>query len=619
MAENESALHAMRHSLAHIMATAITRLWPQVKLGVGPVVENGFYYDVDLGDAMALSDEDFPKIEAEMKKIIAEDQPFERLMTPIDEAIAWAQESGQPYKEELLNDLKRAGTTVAKELDAEELGLPAGGDAQVAEVSFYKNGDFTDLCRGPHVASTGKVGAFKLMRVSGAYWRGKDTNPQMQRVYGVAFETEPELAAYLTALEEAKKRDHRRLGEELKLFFISDSVGAGLPLLLPRGETIKNELMKYMRAKEEARGYQYVATPVLAQSKLYERSGHASYYLENMYGTKPDEEGNVFYLKPMNCPHHHMIYEKMVESYRDLPLRLSEHAGLYRYELSGTLTGLIRMRGPITQNDSHIYVTAEQVEEEFSSVLQLFEEVYRETGVKEYWFRLSLPDFSKEKYAGDKERWQWAGDVIRRCLQKTNAHFVEELDEAAFYGPKVDTQTRNVLGKEDSIATVQLDILVPGRMDLTYVDADGHKQHPLVIHKSIMGAFERFMAFLLEQTAGKLPIWLSPEQIRIIAVNQAAETTAYIDTLVQQAQALGVRVTIDNANESVGKKIRNAELMKVPYTVVVGEKELQTGQLLPRIRKDLDDETMQHAPLSAEDFLAKVAQEAKERVSRTTI
>jgi threonyl-tRNA synthetase len=617
MADQQDNLYAMRHSLAHITATAVRHLWPDAKFGVGPVVENGFYYDIDLGDNK-ISEEDLKRIEDEMRKVIAADEPFERFEKPVDEAIEWAREAGQPYKEELLNDLKRAGTTVAKDLDAAELGLSTNSDSKVENVSFYKNGDFVDLCRGPHVESTGKVGAFKLMRVSGAYWRGSEKNPQMQRVYGVGFETEDELKQHLNMLEEAKQRDHRKLGEELELFFISDSVGAGLPLLMPKGETIKHELMKYMREKEQARGYQYVSTPVLAQAKLYERSGHASYYLENMYATAPDEEGNVFYIKPMNCPHHHMIYEKLVESYRDLPLRLSEHAGLYRYELSGTLTGLIRMRGPITQNDSHIYVAPEQVEEEFLSVLQLFQEVYSETGIEDYWFRLSLPDFSKEKYAGDRERWEWAGEVIRRALQRSGAKFVEELDEAAFYGPKVDVQIRNVLGKEDSIATVQLDIVVPERMGLKYVDSEGNEQRPLVIHKSIMGAFERFMAYLLEQTAGKLPVWLAPEQVRVVTVNQEQPTVDFANKLAEQARELGLRLYVDNDNESVGKKIRASELMKVPYTVVVGEKEIQSGQVQPRIRKDLEV-SEQHEAHDAQDFLKTVANEAKSRVNKTSL
>lgn len=616
MADKTDDLHAMRHSLAHIMASAVQHLWPKAKFGVGPVVENGFYYDIDLGKAK-ISDEDFATLQKEMHKIIAADQKFEKSELSIDKAIDWAKKADQPYKQELLNDLKRSGTTVAKDLDASELGLPSGKASKVSTVSFYTNGDFTDLCRGPHVASTGKVGAFKLMRVSGAYWRGDEKNAQMQRIYGVAFNNKDELNKHLEMLEEAKKRDHRKIGEDLKLFFISESVGAGLPLLMPRGETIKNELMKYMRAKEEANGYQFVSTPVLAQQQLFERSGHASYYLENMYGTKPDEEGNVFYLKPMNCPHHHMIYEKLVDSYRDLPLRLSEYAGLYRYELSGTLTGLIRMRGPITQNDSHIYVTTDQVEQEFSNVLKLFEEVYLETGVKDYWFRLSLPDFTKEKYAGNKKQWEWAGEVIRRCLKKTKAEFVEELDEAAFYGPKVDVQIRNVLGKEDSIATVQLDIVVPERMDLTYIDSEGNKQFPFVIHKSIMGAFERFMAFLLEQTAGKLPVWLAPEQIRVVTLNQEKLTVDFAAELVEEAKKLGLRVKMDNTNESVSKKIRQSELMKIPYTVVIGNQEIESGKIKPRIRSDMEV-TDKHEPITIKQFLMTVENEAKGRVHKSS-
>jgi threonyl-tRNA synthetase len=611
-------LFAMRHSLAHILATAVQQRWPEAKFGVGPVVENGFYYDIDLGKHAKISEEDFATLEKQMLTVIEDDQLFEKIELPVDEAITWAKDAKQPYKVELLNDLKRAGTTIAKDLDAAELGLGSEGDSKLENVSFYRNGDFTDLCRGPHVGSTGKVGAFKLMRVSGAYWRGSEKNPQMQRVYGVAFNTQKELDEHLKMLEEAKTRDHRKLGEDLKLFFISENVGAGLPLMMPRGETVKRILMDYMRKKEEERGYQYVSTPALTQEKLYQKSGHAEYYLENMYATKPDEEGNVFYLKPMNCPHHHMIYERLVESYRDLPLRLSEHAGLYRYELSGTLTGLIRMRGPITQNDSHTYVTEEQVQQEFADVLALFEEVYLETGVSNYWYRLSLPDFTKDKYAGNREQWEWAAEVIRNCLKEAKVDFVEELDEAAFYGPKVDIQVKNVLGKEDSIATVQLDILVPERMGMSYVGNDGSVKTPLVIHKSIMGAFERFMAFLLEQTAGRLPVWLSPEQIRIITVNQEKATTKFADDILAQANELGLRSAIDNDNESVGKKIRSAELMKIPYTLVIGEKEIETGRVTPRVRKDIEV-SEKHDAVTLAEFLKTVAHEAKGHVRKTSL
>lgn len=617
MADNQqSDLHAMRHSLAHIMATAITRLYPGVKLGVGPVVENGFYYDVDLG-GWQISDEDFEKIEAEMKKVILENQPFERFSKPIDEAIAWAKENNQPYKEELLNDLKRAGTTIAKELDSEELGAAAEGESKVDEVSFYRNGDFTDLCRGPHVESTGKVGAFKLMRISGAYWRGKDTNPQMQRIYGIGFENDKDLRQYLNMLEEAKKRDHRKIGAELGIFMFSDLVGQGLPLWMPAGEQIKHTLTEYMREKEEALGYQYVSTPVLADQALFQKSGHVSHYSDDMYSLV-DDEGNKFYMKAMNCPHHHMIYEKIAQSYRDLPLRLAEPGTLYRKELSGTLTGLIRVRGAITQNDAHIYVTPDQLKEEFLKVLQLFKEVYDQAGITDYWYRLSLPDFKKDKYEGDRAVWEQASQFIREALEEVGANYVEAEGEAAFYGPKLDVQTRNVLGKEDSIATCQVDILVPKRMGLKYIDADGKEQHPMIIHRAIIGSYERFIGFLLEKTYGKLPTWLAPEQIRLITVNQEEQTLNFAQGVVEKAVKLGLRVKTDNDNESVGKKIRNAELHKVPYTLVIGEKEVGTGEVTPRIRKDIavNDETSSH---TVDEFLKTVANEVKMRVSKTSL
>ena len=595
MSQNENEqLSAIRHSLAHLLAATVVQMYPGAKNAIGPAVENGFYQDFELPSPVA--EGDLPKIEAAMREKLKTWKSFERREVNKDEALR--QFEWNPYKQELINEFSKGGK----------------------QLTFYVSGDFVDLCKGGHAENMSLINpdAFKLSHTAGAYWRGDSKNKMLTRIYGLAFESKTDLVEYLANQEEAKKRDHRKLGEDLKLFFISDSVGAGLPLLMPRGETIKNELMKYMRAKEESRGYQFVATPVLTQSKLYERSGHADYYLENMYATKPDEEGNMFYLKPMNCPHHHMIYEKLVESYRDLPLKLSEYAGLYRYELSGTLTGLIRMRGPITQNDSHIYVTPDQVEQEFSDVLNLFEEVYSETGIKDYWFRLSLPDFSKDKYAGNREQWEWAGNIIRGCLKKAEAKFVEELDEAAFYGPKVDVQIKNVHGKEDSIATVQLDILVPGRMGLKFIDSEGKEKTPLVIHKSIMGAFERFMAFQLEQTEGRLPLWLSPEQIRIITVNQEPETIEFAKNMSHKARELNLRIKVDNQNESVGKKIRNAELMKVPYIVVIGEKEIESGKVVARIRGDLDVNT-NHEPVDIDRFLETIANLSKSHATKTTL
>lgn len=598
------------------MATAITRIYPNAKLGVGPVVENGFYYDIDIPEH-TISDDDFISIEAEMKKVIAEDQPFMRFTLPVDEAIVWAKEQGQPYKEELLNDLKRAGTTMAKELDAAEIGAVAEGDSKVEEVSFYKNGDFVDLCRGPHVESTKRVGAFKLIRISGAYWRGKETNPQMQRIYGVGFASGKELKEHLTMLEEAKKRDHRKLGADLGIFMFSDLVGPGLPLWLPAGEQIKHELTEYMREKEQSAGYRYVSTPVLAHETLYQRSGHAAHYSDDMYNLT-DDEGNKLYLKAMNCPHHHMIYERLVQSYRDLPLRLAEPGTLYRNELSGTLTGLIRVRGAITQNDAHIYVTPDQLKREFIEVLQLFKEVYDQVGISDYWYRLSLPDFTKDKYEGDREIWEQASQFIREALDEFGATYVEAEGEAAFYGPKLDVQIKNVLGKEDTIATSQVDILVPRRMGLTYVDANGHEQTPLVVHRAILGSYERFIGFLLEKTYGRLPVWLSPEQIRIITVNQEEVTTSYAKEIAEKADRLGLRAYVDNDNESVGKKIRSSELAKVPYCIVIGQKEIETGMVVPRVRKDIEVSS-EHEARTIDEFLKTVSNEAKARVNKTSL
>ena len=585
---NDEELHIMRHSLAHITAAAIQKIWPEAKFGVGPVIENGFYYDIDLGDKK-ISDTNFAKIEKAMRGMIEYGDDFEKIEMPIDKAIEWAKEANQPYKVELLNDLKRSGTTVAKDLDVSELGLEATGKSAVESVTIYKNGKFFDLCRGPHIRNTKEItGAFKLMRVAGAYWRGKETNPQMQRLYGVAFDTQTELDNYLEMLEQAKLRDHRIVGPQLGVYMISDSVGAGLPLMMPRGETVKNLLIQYMRQEEEKRGYKYVETPVLAHEDLYKRSGHANFYSEDMYKLK-DDEGQTFYLKPMNCPHHHMIFEKIVESYRDLPFRLAEAGRIYRKELSGTLTGLIRVRGPITQNDSHIYVRPDQLKDEFIKVLELFKSVYETMGIHDYWYRLSLPDFSKDKYGGDKKAWLEAGEAIRTAMREYGAEFVEAEGEAAFYGPKIDVQTRNVLGKEDTIATAQVDILVPYRMDLNYVDESGNKVKPIIIHRAILGSYERFIGFLLEKTAGWFPFWLAPEQIRILTINNTLND--YVEEIKQVLSDIvlmkplkynELRFTVDDRNESLGKKIREATTWKIPVQLIVGPLDKESREVSVR-------------------------------------
>lgn len=610
----EEYLHAMRHSLAHIMATAIKRLWPTVKLGVGPVVENGFYYDIDLGTT-ALSEDDFEKIEAEMKKIVTENQTFERSYKSVDEAIAWAQQNGQPYKEELLNDLKRAGTTSAKDLSPEELGVEATGSSKVEQVSFYTNGDFTDLCRGPHVKSTSKVGAFKLMRVSGAYWRGKEGNPQMQRVYGVAFKTDKELRQYLVMLEEAKKRDHRKLGQELDLFVFSDLVGSGLPLFTPRGTILREELARFSNELRQRNGFQKVAIPHITKQDLYEKSGHWAKFGDELFLVKSQETSDKFVMKPMNCPHHTQIFASQPRSYRDLPLRYLETTTVYRDEKTGELGGLSRVRS-ITQDDSHAFCRQDQIEQEIDLLLASARELYTAAGMT-LRVRLSYRD-SSDAYLGDPALWDSAQQQLKAATEKNELEYFEQEGEAAFYGPKIDMMVSDALGREHQLATVQLDFVMPERFGLEYIDDKSEKQAPVMIHCALLGSLERFLSVYIEHTAGKFPVWVAPEQIRVITVNQEEKTVAFANEIVRQAQALDLRITVDNDNESVGKKIRNAEVWKVPYTLVIGEKEMETGEVTPRIRKDMAV-TDQPQARTLDEFLKTVAHEVKSRVSKTSL
>lgn len=610
----EEHLHAMRHSLAHIMATAVKRLFPDVKLGVGPVVEHGFYYDMDLGKDK-LSEEDFERIEAEMKKIINEDQAFERSYLPVDEAIAWAKENSQPYKEELLNDLKRAGTTSAKDIDTEELGVEAGDDSKVEQVSFYKNGDFTDLCRGPHVESTGKVGAFKLMRLSGAYWRGKEGNPQMQRLYGVAFRTDKELRQHLAMLEEAKKRDHRKLGQELDLFVFSDLVGAGLPLFTPRGTVLREELTRFSNELRERNGFQKVSIPHITKEDLYVTSGHWAKFGDELFLVKSQETSDKFVMKPMNCPHHTQIFASRPRSYRDMPLRYLETTMVYRDEKTGELGGLSRVRS-ITQDDSHAFVRPDQIEQEIDALLASAREMYETMGMS-LRVRLSYRDDS-DAYLGSKDLWQSAQNQLKVATESNQLEYFEQEGEAAFYGPKIDMMASDALGREHQVATVQLDFVMPERFNLEYIDEKGEKQHPVMIHCALLGSIERFLSVYIEHTAGKFPTWVAPEQVRVITVNQEDQTVAFANTIVEQAKDLGLRISVDNDNESVGKKIRNAELWKIPYTLVIGEKEIETGEVTPRIRRDMVvNENTQSRTL--EEFLKTVAHEVKSRVSKTSL
>lgn len=616
MANKPDEQYAMRHSLAHIMADAVQTLWPEAKFGVGPVVENGFYYDIDIPDT-AISDADFKKIEKEMRRIIKGDAEFVKREELVDDAIDWAREHKQPYKEELLNDLKRAGTTIAKELDMSELGIAAEGDSKVEYVSFYTNDAFTDLCRGPHVASTGKVGAFKLMRVAGAYWRGKESNPQMQRLYGVAFATQEELDAHLKMLEEAKQRDHRKLGQELDLFVFSDLVGPGLPLWTPRGTVLKNELDRFVQELRDAAGFQQVSIPHITKKDLYEASGHWAKFKDELFriNTREDHE---FAMKPMNCPHHTQIYASRSRSYRDLPIRYRDTTMVYRDEQSGELGGLSRVRG-ITQDDAHVFCRTNQVEDEAFKLWDIIQTFYSGTGFTELKFRLSTHDpDNMAGYAGSPEKWESTVSQLENILKaKVGSDYFVGVGEAAFYGPKIDFMAKDAIGREHQVATIQLDFNQPEGFDLTCTNEQGESERIIMLHCAVMGSHERFLSVYIEHTAGRFPVWNAPEQIRLLTVNQTDELVDFAERVRLEAFDMGLRVTVDNNNDSVGKKIRNAEKMKVPYVIVIGEQEASTGKTTPRVRGDMV--IKEPTPMGIDHFLKTVANEAKSRTSHTTL
>ncbi len=613
-------LAAMRHSLAHIMATTVMALWPDAKLGVGPVVDDGFYYDIDIPE-VTISEDDFKKIEEAMRKVINQKQPFEKSMKPIDEALQWARNNKQPYKEELLNDLKREGTTLASELDSAMMGLPAGisgaqpTKASVGDVSFYTNGTFTDLCRGPHVEDTGKVGAFKLMRIAGAYWRGNEKNPQMQRLYGVAFETKEELNKHLLMLEEAKKRDHRKLGKELDLFVFSDMVGSGLPLFTPRGTVLREELSRFSNELREEYGFQKVWVPHMTKKDLYEASGHWAKFGDELFLVKSQETSDELVLKPMNCPHHTRIYESQQRSYKDLPIRYLETTTVYRDEKSGELGGLSRVRS-ITQDDSHVFCRSDQIESEINGLLHAAEELYATVGMT-LRVRLSYRDDS-EAYLGDSSLWESAQKQLKDSVVANSLEYFEEEGEAAFYGPKIDFMVTDAIGREHQVATVQLDFVQPERFGLEYINHQGEIDRPVMIHCALLGSIERFLSVYIEHTAGNFPIWLAPEQVRIITVNQEDVTVAKAAEIAEFAKRHGVRVHVDNDNESVGKKIRSSAKAKVPYTIVVGEKEVADGTVSPRLRQDIAVMDVQ-SELHYEQFIKTVANESKSRVLKSSL
>ena len=569
-------MHKMRHSLAHIMAQAVQHLWPQAKFGVGPAIDDGFYYDIDLGGA-TISEDDFPKIEKEMKKIIAANYPFERRDVPIEDAIAWAENNHQVFKLELLNDLKRSGTTVAKELVGEDLGSVTDRDSKLKTVSLYSQGDYTDLCRGGHADSTGKVGAFKLMRVAGAYWRGDEKRQQMQRLYGVAFATHKELDDYLKKLELAKQRDHRKLGKELDLYTTSPLVGVGLPLFTPRGTILRDVVAQYSNQLRQKFGFEKVWTPHITKKDLYETSGHWAKFGEELFLVKSQETSDEMALKPMNCPHHTQIFASRPRSYRDMPVRYLETTTDYRDEKTGELGGLNRVRS-LTQDDSHVFCRPDQIEDEINNLLSAARELYGTIDMK-LRVRLSYRDNS-DAYLGERSLWNSAQNQLKSAVEKVGLDYFEQEGEAAFYGPKIDFMATDAIGREHQVATVQLDFVQPQRFGLEYTESDGKFTTPVMIHCALLGSIERFLSVFIEHTGGWFPFWAAPEQVRILTINDTvldyvAEITTILSgvTLMKPIKYNNVRFTTDIRNESIGKKIREATVVKIPTQIIVGPKD----------------------------------------------
>lgn len=585
MENKEEKLFKMRHSLAHIMAAAVQRIYPDAKFGVGPAINDGFYYDIDLGDNK-ISENNFGKIEKAMRRIIAESQDFVRSEVSIEDAINWAKENNQPYKLELLNDLKNAGTTNAKILAEGDFELGDGAET----VSFYTNGNYKDLCRGPHLSNTKEVGAFKLMRVAGAYWRGDEKNPQMQRLYGVAFETQEELDDYLRKMEEAKKRDHRKLGKELDLYTVSPLVGIGLPLFTPRGTILRDVLANYSNQLRQKYGFEKVWTPHITKKDLYEKSGHWAKFGEELFLVKSQVTGGQFALKPMNCPHHTQIFASNPRSYKDLPIRYLETTTDYRDEQTGELGGLNRVRS-LTQDDSHIFCRTDQIESEIQNLLAAAHELYSGIGMK-LRVRLSYRDES-DSYLGDLAVWESTQKQLKKAVISNNLEYFEQEGEAAFYGPKIDFMATDAIGREHQVATVQLDFVQPERFELSYKNSEGQDEQPVMIHCALLGSIERFMSVYIEHKAGWFDFWAAPEQIRILTINDTLndyveEVSKILSGVVLNSPVKfnEIRYSIDNRNESLGKKIREATSMKIPVQLIVGPKDKENNEVSVRFRKD---------------------------------
>ncbi|MBE6122796.1 MAG: threonine--tRNA ligase [Erysipelotrichaceae bacterium] len=551
---NETELNTLNHSCAHVMAQAVKHIWPQARFWVGPVVEEGFYYDMDLGD-VTLNDADLEKIEKEMKKICKDGKKIVRHEISREEALE--QFHDDPYKVDLITRMEEG-----------------------VQISMYTQGDFTDLCRGPHVESTKMCRNFKLIKHSGAYWKGDKNNKVLQRVYGVCFPTDEELQEHLQLLEEAKQRDHRKLGKEMQMFMFSDIVGSGLPMWLPNGFTVRRLLSDYIMNKELDQGYIHVMTPSVVSTKLYKISGHLAHYKDDMFPImeRDDEE---FCLRPMNCPEHMIMFRSTLHSYRDLPVRIAEIANDFRFEASGALTGIERSRA-FTQNDSHIFCRPDQIAQEIKAVTNLILDVYKDFGFKEYQFRLSLRDpENTEKYFGNDELWEKSEAQLREVLKEMDVPFYEALGEAAFYGPKIDVQVRSAIGHDVTLSTIQLDYQLPERFELEYVDSDGQKKRPVVIHRAILGSLDRFVAFLLEETKGVFPAWLAPTQVHLIPVNIEAHDE-YAKKVELDLRKAGFRVHDDNRNEKLGYRIREAQTKKIPFSLVLGDKEKENGTVTYR-------------------------------------
>ena len=572
--KEDEKLNKLNHSCAHLLAQAVKHLYPEAKFWVGPVIEEGFYYDIDLGDKVIL-EEDLPKIEKEMKKCAKDAKNIIRREISKEEALKEFKDD--PYKVDLISRMDEDETTI----------------------STYTQGDFTDLCRGPHVENTKVLKNFKLLKVSGAYWKGDANNKMLQRIYGICFETPEDLEAHLKELEEAKERDHRKIGKDLGIFLIDDLVGKGLPMYLPNGFIMWNLLENYIRDKEIKRGYKHVQTPPLGNVDLYRTSGHLEHYKDAMFPIM-EVEGEEFVLRPMNCPHHMVIYGNDIHSYRELPIRIAEIARDCRYETSGSLKGVERVR-TFCQNDSHIFCTPEQIEDEFKGVVDLILEVYKEMGIKEYRFELSLRDpEDKVKYYDDDKMWNNAEDKLREVLKDLKIDYVEKKGEAAFYGPKLDVQVKPAVGNEYTLSTCQLDFCLPMRFDLKYVDADGEKKTPVVIHRAILGSIDRFIAFYLEETKGVLPLWLAPVQMKVLPVNSEYQGE-YAKEVTEWLKDNGIRAELDDRNEKLGYRLREVQTSKIPYTIILGDNEKDNKEISFRLYGEKETTTM-----SQKDFLKHI-------------